>query len=349
MKSDFYKKDLYTLASENKTLLSVTIELTTVCNWRCQHCYIPTYTKRGLKREKLNDLFRELREMGTFELIFTGGEIFTRKDVIDIIRDARSYFFDVKLFTNVSLLTESKIEELAKLNVSEVSCTLFSLDEKIHDGITTVKGSLKHSLKNLELLNKYGIKVEVKQILMENNKDCVDEVAQYCAKMGFKHLATTNIFAQSDGNKSPLKLSVDNEYLENNIIHIDKIRNFHCYDRDESTYVCNATRYSCTIEADGTYLACNNLNLPIANINERSIKEIWKRSETLHIIQNKTFDTLENCPQCPLQSYCNRCSGIALLEDGNLWGCLSSERKVANARFHNKEWYSTIQKVKNHC
>lgn len=97
MKSDFYKKDLYTLASENKTLLSVTIELTTVCNWRCQHCYIPTYTKRGLKREKLNDLFRELREMGTFELIFTGEKSLLEK-MLSTLLEMLGHIFSTSSF-----------------------------------------------------------------------------------------------------------------------------------------------------------------------------------------------------------------------------------------------------------
>ena len=151
MNYNFYKSDIYSLASKNKTLLSVTIELTTRCNWRCKHCYLPSYINRGLSRECLYDLFQDLRKMGTFELLFTGGEIFTRPDIIDIIRDAREMFFDVKLFTNISLLNENLIKALAELNISQVSCTVFSMNEIIHDQITSVKGSLKKTINNLYL------------------------------------------------------------------------------------------------------------------------------------------------------------------------------------------------------
>ena len=72
MNSEFYDNDIYALASKNKTLLSVTIELTTRCNWRCKHCYLPSYVTKGISRECLYELFQDLREMGTFELLFTG-------------------------------------------------------------------------------------------------------------------------------------------------------------------------------------------------------------------------------------------------------------------------------------
>lgn len=349
MKSEIYYKDLYSLASEYKTLLSVTIELTTMCNWRCKHCYIPQYNKEGLSKERLFRLFKELREMGTFEVVFTGGEIFMRKDALEIIAEARKNFFDVKLFTNISLLNEDIICELSNLYISQVSGTLFSLNEDIHDSITRVNGSLKKTLGNLILLKKHNISVEIKHILSSENEDTIEEMEQYCKKNGFKYLVTTNIFSQTDGDNGPKKLRVGKCFLNKNITRIDKIRDFHCYSRDSDTYACNATRYSCTIESDGSFLACNNLNIKIDNILEKEIAEIWKKSEVLRYIQEKKFETLKNCPSCELQAFCNRCSGIALLEDGDIWGCTSMEREIATERMKNKNWYKKRRTIKSQC
>ncbi|MFS9292536.1 radical SAM protein [Streptococcus mitis] len=349
MNSEFYDNDIYALASKNKTLLSVTIELTTRCNWRCKHCYLPSYVTKGISRECLYELFQDLREMGTFELLFTGGEIFTRPDTLEIIRDAREMFFDVKLFTNVSLLNEEIIKALAELNISQVSCTVFSMNENIHDQITSVKGSLKKTVANLNLLKEYDIPVEVKQIILTTNQNCIDEVSEFCKNMNFKHLATTNIFYKTDGNATPSIFRVSDQFLNENIVKIDKIRNFRCFENNSSMYVCNATRYSCTIESNGNFLACNNLNMPIGNILNTSIKDIWLNSTTLHEIQNKKFSELEKCTSCPLNKYCNRCSGIALLEDKSLWGCLKSERQVARARYVNQDYYSGIGITSFYC
>ena len=349
MNYNFYENDIYSLASKNKTLLSVTIELTTRCNWRCKHCYLPLYINKGLSRECLYNLFQDLRKMGTFELLFTGGEIFTRPDIIDIIRDAREMFFDVKLFTNVSLLNENQIKALSELNISQVSCTVFSMSESIHDQITSVKGSLKRTVNNLHLLKKYNIPVEVKQIILTTNQNYIDEVSIFCKNMNFKHLVTTNIFYKTNGNSTPSTFRVSDQFLNENIVKIDQIRNFKCFENNSTMYVCNATRYSCTIESNGNFLACNNLNLPLGNILTTPIEEIWLNSTTLHQIQNKKFSDLEKCTSCPLNKYCNRCSGVALLEDKSLWGCLKSERQVARARLVNQDYYSSIGTTSVHC
>ncbi|MFC4653240.1 radical SAM/SPASM domain-containing protein [Lactococcus nasutitermitis] len=343
------KKDLYELASENKTLLSATIELTTRCNWRCKHCYIPEYTQKGLSAKELDKLFDDLRRMGTFELVFTGGEIFMRKDAMEIIENARAHFFDVKLFTNVSLLDEEKIKRLAKIHISQISCTLFSLQEEIHDHITTVKGSLHATLKNLALLKKYGISVEVKQILMNINQDCLEEIVAYCSESGFKHLATTNIFYQTDGQTKPANYRVDNNYLQDKLVQIDEIRNFMCFSKNDSMYVCNATRCSCTIEANGNYLACNNLNLPLDNILDTSIHDIWKDNVVLQKIQAKKQKDLGFCNACSVKEYCARCSRIALLEDKDLWGCSTSSKILAKVRFDNKDKYDNLEKINHLC
>ncbi|QYA46052.1 radical SAM protein (plasmid) [Macrococcoides bohemicum] len=341
--------DLYELASINKTLLSVTIELTTKCNWRCKHCYIPEYVNPGLTYDEYDSLFKQLRDLGTFELIFTGGEIFMRSDALEIIENARKHFFDVKLFTNVSLLNESKIKKLAELKISQVSCTVFSMKEDIHDNISKNKGSLKKTLNNLFLLKKYNIDVEVKQILLNINENCLDEVANYCEHMGFKHLATTNIFYQLDGDITPAKYRVDKDYLNKNIVKIDKIRGFRCFQLSDNTYACNATRFSCTIEANGNFLACNNLNIPIDNIKNNNIKNIWEKSKTLKDIQDKKSSELSGCNDCEISTLCNRCSGIALMESNDLWGCVGSERDIALSRYKNIDSYKDLKTITNRC
>lgn len=70
----------------NNTLFSVTIELTTKCNWRCKHCYIESNYNGNLNKNIIFDIFEELRNLGTFEIILTGGEIFCRNDILDIDR-----------------------------------------------------------------------------------------------------------------------------------------------------------------------------------------------------------------------------------------------------------------------
>lgn len=109
MEQDKSKKDIYSIAKENHTLMYATIELLTLCNWRCKHCYLPSHDDYGLSLQQITSIFKELRELNTFELTLTGGEIFIRKDIMDILKIARSLGFNLQLFTNVSLLNREII------------------------------------------------------------------------------------------------------------------------------------------------------------------------------------------------------------------------------------------------
>lgn len=154
---------------KNKNLYNVQIEITERCNWRCKHCYLPEYQNYGIEKEKLFELFIELRKLGVFELTLTGGEIFTRKDIFEIIKCARKLGFNLTLFSNISLLNEVKIKILSEFYLSSISCTIFSMRDEIHDYITQKKGSLQRCIKNINLLRIYNIPVEIKTIITKKN------------------------------------------------------------------------------------------------------------------------------------------------------------------------------------
>ena len=89
------------LSSKNCVPYNVAIELITECNWRCRHCYIPSHDNYGLPTEVIIDMLDQLRLMGTFEITLTGGEIFLREDIMEIVKVARQKFFKIYLYTNV--------------------------------------------------------------------------------------------------------------------------------------------------------------------------------------------------------------------------------------------------------
>jgi radical SAM protein with 4Fe4S-binding SPASM domain len=330
--------NLYEFASKNKTLTAITIELNTNCNWRCKHCYIDDYSyEYELSFNVIKRLFIEMRKMGVVDLLFTGGEMFLRKDILEIIKLARSMFFDVSLFTNASLLNESVIKSLKCLYIDHISCTLFSLDDSIHDSITGVNGSLQKTMENLKLLKQYNIDVEVKHIITNLNMHEHKRIVEYCTSMGFKYRLTPSIWSKKDGDHSPLNLKVDETYLRKNLIEIDELRSSSKIVKHENLFVCNATRYSLFIMANGDVTPCTNLYKSIGNISENSLKDIWKSSEYLNKVQNLKWKNLHVCKNCEVSDFCMRCSGIALLEHGDLLSCNRYERINATIR---KEYYS---------
>lgn len=105
--------------------VSVMIELLTKCNLNCEHCYLPSHSNKGLDFDTIKLLFRDLRKLGIMNVSLTGGEIFLREDIFEIIELARRNQMRVFLLSNGTLLNKSKVTKLINLNIAEFSTTIF--------------------------------------------------------------------------------------------------------------------------------------------------------------------------------------------------------------------------------
>ena len=112
--------------------VSVQIELLNQCNLRCVHCYLTDYQNKGLAFDVVINLLENLRKLGTLTVVFTGGEIFLRSDIFEIIQEARKRFFSVVLLSNISLLDEDDIQRLSELDIHYIAVSLYSLRHEIY-------------------------------------------------------------------------------------------------------------------------------------------------------------------------------------------------------------------------
>ena len=99
----------------NRKPFSVLFELTSGCNMNCIHCYLQNmHSPEQLTYEQVLSIIDILYEKGILFLTFTGGEILTRSDFIDIYLYAKKKGFLVELFTNGYLFTDEIIDVLKK-------------------------------------------------------------------------------------------------------------------------------------------------------------------------------------------------------------------------------------------
>lgn len=324
--------DVYSIASENDNLVNVTIELCNICNWRCEHCYIPSHTEHGISKEKVFSLLEELRQLGCYEIIFTGGELFLREDVMGIIRKAREMNFNVILYTNVSLLTDEKVKELSTLYVDRISCTIFSMKEEIHDSITRVKGSYKKAMENIMVIKKYNIPLEIKTILMKKNYNSYKEVKMFCDENGFAYNVDFNIFSKRNGNSDPCKLRLSDDQFNEVIYDLDKIRGYKSKIREKDQLVCEDLKISLFIDAYGNVYPCVQLMECVGNVYNTRLFDIWYNSEKLKKIKNIKWGDLKDCMDCKNNKYCVKCPGSALREGGTFYSKALSSCKNAEMR-----------------
>ncbi len=322
--SDYCKK-------QNK-LFNVLIVLLSSCNQNCIHCYIPEHKNYGLPFDIVKKTIDEARELGALNVTLTGGEIFVRKDIFDIIQYAKSKGLRVFLMSNASMLDESKIKKLHDLGIAEFSTTLFSMDDGIHDTITLLPGSCQKTKNSIMLLKQYGIPVTVKTPLMEVNKYAYKDVEKFAEANGFNFMSTTTIFSKSDGDTSPCDLGIQSDLctIVNETRYLQEKYRDEALTFDKEGIPCGAGFNSISVNYDGAIWPCNSLFLECGNIFTDNLVDVWNNSPTLLQWRENAVKPLMPCQKCTYKNKCLRCPGMALLEDGDLYGCSSSAKKIAS-------------------
>lgn len=320
-------------AETTNTPLSCVIELTTRCNWKCKHCYLPAHKKNGLTFEELQSILNDFRKIGVYRLVYTGGEIFTRKDTIDIIEYSRKMGFSVSILSNVSLVTEDIAKRLSACCISNCSLTIFSLDEHIHDGITGIKGSLTAALRGVAILSKYKIPLWIKTPVLKDNMYCIEKVKEFCDDNGYAYTSSACIFPKTDGDFSPISYALNIEEMTEKIGFIDSTNNFDGKNFLD-TYMCRYLQRSFAVSFNGDVNPCNSMFQSMGNLRKQKIFDIWNDTNYYNLRHLKN-ENLEHCLSCDLAKYCDRCPATVISEGAtNYYGCSNIAKNIAIARNH---------------
>lgn len=125
---------------------TISIELTKRCNLDCRFCYsiLPERPAvEELSTEQVCSFLERFRTEGGRRVLFTGGEIFLRADIRELILYAKSHGLLVDLFSNGTLLTEDDASFIAE----HVNLINISLDgpEEHHDRMRGKQGSFNQA------------------------------------------------------------------------------------------------------------------------------------------------------------------------------------------------------------
>src|SRR4029453_13908837 len=138
--------------------LSGTIEVTRRCPLTCVHCYnnLPLADGAGASTELTYAehcrILDELADAGCLWLLFTGGEIFARRDFLDIYTYAKKKGFLITLFTNGTLITPRIADYLAVWRPFSIEITLYGLTKETYERLTGIPGSFEKCMRGIRLL-----------------------------------------------------------------------------------------------------------------------------------------------------------------------------------------------------
>jgi AdoMet-dependent heme synthase len=321
--------------------LGVQLDLTYRCNERCVHCYLDHDDHGEMTSAEIKDLLDQLAAAGVFFLTISGGEIFLRPDLFDILEHARKLMFSVKIKTNAILIKEDQAKRLAALNVEGVQISIYSDRPDVHDGITLVAGSLERSLKGARLLRENGVKVSFANVLMTQNADDYLAVKRLAEEIGAGFTLDPTVTPMMDGDRSILSLNVDQAALRRVVRDtelVDDVEEFCAppagpYNEEDAfaQIPCSAGHSAAYVSPYGDVYPCVQFPLPSGNIRQTKFIDIWRHSPQLKEVRSITLGDLEGCSSCGNQQVCSRCPGLAYME-GNMRGPSTQDCEKSLAR-----------------
>ena len=359
--------------------LSVHFDLTYRCNERCVHCYLDHDDHGELTTAECLTVMKDLASAGTLFLTFSGGEIFLRPDLYEILAEARRLHFDVSLKTNALLVTEERAARLREFGVRRVQISVYSDIPEVHDAITKVPGSLQRTLAAIPLLLEQGLQVKLACPLMRENLLAYRGVMALAEKLGVPYVLDLTITPMMDGNEAPLAHRVPVSSLlpvmQDPALHACKpqptaeaARAMQDYPAtigsavssgiESSAYEdlpCSAGHNSCYISPYGDVFPCVQLPQAAGNLRRERFRDIWYHAPQLERLRGIRESQLPVCSRCEIRSYCERCPGLALMEGGDLLGayeraCELAEQKAGLAgviapmsALHREQAGSTMQ------
>ena len=305
-------------------LAHLQFELTSRCNERCIHCYIPNKKKNegiDMSFEKFKYILDQFVEMGGLHVTLSGGEVLMNKDIIRILRYCRAKDLQISLLTNLIALKDEQIPILKEVNLSLIQVSLYSMDAEKHDLITTVKGSFEKTKIAIEKLYNADIPVQISCPIMKANKEGYEEVMKYAQSFRMKAQTDYIMMAQADLDTSNLanRISIEEtEKVIRNIIEYDvdyrnetlAIEPLSSIPEEEFAEMplCGAGINDLCVTVNGDIYPCSGWqSYIVGNIFKDSLKDIWDHSEKLNVIRNVKQKDFPKCLKCDSRDFCNMC------------------------------------------
>ncbi len=309
--------------------LGVQLDLTYRCNERCVHCYLDHDDHGEMTTAEIKDLLDQMADAGVFFLILSGGEIFLRKDLFEIVEHARMLLFSVKLKTNAVMIRKAKAERIAALGVESVQISVYSHRADVHDAITKLPGSFRRTIEGARLLKAAGVRVSFANVLMQHNANDYPEVQALAQRIGAHYTVDATITPMMDGDRSILDLNIDAGTLEQVFHDSTLVGNAEEFCAPPSgplaeadaldTLPCSAGHTACYVSPYGDVYPCVQFPLPSGNVRTTRFLDIWRNSPQLQEVRSITVADLQGCSTCVHGSSCSRCPGLAYME-GNMRG-----------------------------
>jgi AdoMet-dependent heme synthase len=313
--------------------VTVNWAITNRCNFGCRHCYSRSDTSRELEFGILCALIEKVSRAKVFSVNFGGGEPLLRKDIYELAEHATGLGLAVSMNSNGFMIDKTVAGRLREAGFKKVGISIDSPSPGVHDDFRGMKGCHAKAVAALGHLNDAGIETSISSVVCKININDIDALVEQAIALSAGTLNFHNFKCSGLGytNKDTLDLSPEewkDFYLRAASLK-ERTANLHISLEDPiiaslgkaqtdslvKGSVCG--KLSLNIKSNGDITPCGFIPLVIGNLTTDELPEIWKNSQVLEKMRNKT--PKGKCRNCSHYTEClGGCTARALALTGDL-------------------------------
>ena len=162
-------------------------ETTQACNLACKHCRASAVgysDPNELSFSEACHMMDGMVALGRPVLVFSGGEPLMRRDIFELMAQARERGLPFALSTNGTLLDEAMADRVAAAGPHRVSISLDGPDAATHDEFRRSQGAFAASVAGIRRLRARGVAVQVNTSVTTHNDHLLPEIFQLVERLG---------------------------------------------------------------------------------------------------------------------------------------------------------------------
>ncbi|MFH0768370.1 MAG: radical SAM protein, partial [Chloroflexota bacterium] len=262
---------------------------------------------------------------------FSGGEALLRKDDLLALMDRADTLPKIgsyQLLTNGSLLTEEIVTHLKGLRkLAAIQLSLESSSPEVNDSVRG-KGTFEETLRAIKLLTKNGLRIKISTTISQLNYLDIPTLIKWVDQKGVDEIGFDRLIPSGKGkNLSSLtKEALQQVYgmiyslaPSTKKVTVVMRRPLFCLIAPEDKEIgamCSAGINNLSIMPDGTIYPCRWLPIPIGNITDVDLDQMWHNDIVLTRLRRKK-ERKGKCNGCPFLLKCGGCRGMAYFHSGD--------------------------------
>lgn len=268
------------MIKQKKCVALIQLQYSYKCNFRCKHCAIEGFRKKGGRTLTVADVKRiadQADAMGLASICISGGEPLMFPNLAAIVKAIGPERFVISMDTNGWLLTEEKVKWLVSLGIDRIHLSMDGLEDN-HNKFREVYGSWIRCVKAIDYCKTHGLGVIINIVATKSLLNSGQLVAQldYIAQFG-QHASI--IFAKPTGAFEDCKDEIldDKDIAYIQTLHSKYNTSTHLSTNCGHEFGCMCFKRHLSITAQGDVLPCPWIPITIGNIFSEDLQSIITR------------------------------------------------------------------------